>query len=221
MAAYILDESEWNEFFFDEPHWSMSEARIDVIQKVLLDSVAYARIYPTLNSSYEYKSPGGIYYPISPYPDVSGCGQVTPAECKKIRQFAILRLFKNTRPVEIFKAFFREISDRGENRGFSRLYKRLAGFVDKSLIPFMKENSPGEDSLGIRVYGIVSADIARYVETGLVNAEREAAGFGGCTEPEQDEILGLLMMAGSDYIRRIEDLQERLDALHRNEKFGR
>jgi len=221
LVTDILDESDWNEHYFDEPRWSISEARIDLIQKVLLDSVAYARIYPALNSSFEYESPDGVYYPISPYADVSDSEQVTPAERKQIRQAAILRLFKNTRPVDMFKVFFQETNDRGENRGFSRLDKRLDGFVDKSLMPFLKENSPGEDSLGIRVYGIISADIAQYVEIELANAQRTAAGFNNSTSSEHNEIIGTLMVAGKDYIGQIEDLQVKLDAIHRKEKFGR
>ena len=220
LVTDILDESDWNENYFDGSCWSKSEAKIEIIQKVLLDSVAYARIYPTLNSSYEYENPEGVYYPISPYADVSGGEQVTPAERKQIRQGAILRLFKNTRPVDMLKAFFRETNNRGENRGFRRLDKRLDGFVEASLMPFMQKNNPGEDSLGIRVFSIVSADMARYVETGLMNAQRTAVGFGSSTSSVHDEILESLMVSGRDYISRIEGLQVRLDALHQNEKFG-
>ena len=220
LVTEILDESDWNEHYLDEPYWSKSEARIDVIQKVLRDSVAYAQVYPTLSSSFEYESSEGVYYPISPYANLSRVEQVTPAERKQIRQAAILRLFKNTRPFEMFRAFFRETNNRGENRGFRRLDKRLDGFVEASLMPFMQKNNPGEDSLGIRVFSIVSADMARYVETGLVYAQRTAAGFGNSTSSEHYEILESLMVSGRDYIRRIEGLQVRLDALHQNEKFG-
>ena len=220
LVTDILDESDWNEHYLDEPYWSKNEARIDIIQKVLLDSVAYARIYPTLSSSFEYESPEGVLYPISPLADLRSGEQVTPADRKQIRRGAILRLFKNTRPVEMFRAFFRKANDRGENQGFSRLYKRLDDFVDKSLMPFMQKNNPVEVSLGIRVFGIVSADMARYVEMGLVNAQRTAAGFGSSTSSEHDEILESLMVSGRDYISRIEGLQVRLDALHQNEKFG-
>jgi len=221
LVIDILDESDWNENYFDEPCWSKSKVKIDIIQKVLLDSVAYARVYPTLNSSYEYESPEGVYYPISPYAEVSGGVQVTPAERKQIRGNAIIRLFKNARPLNMFRVFFTETNERGENKGFSRLDGRLDKFLDNSLMAFMRDNIPREDSLGLRTYGIVSADIARYVEAELANAEREAAGFEGCICAEQDEVFKALLLAGKQYIEQIEDLQVRLDILLRKEKFGR
>jgi len=150
---------------------------------------------------------------------VTDSKQISPSERKRIRGDAIRRLFRNTRPIEMFRAFFEETNERGENRGFSRLDKRLEGFLNNSLMPFMKDNMPDEASLGIRVYGIVSADMARYVETGLTNAQMTAAGFGSSTGSEHDEIIGVLMSAGRDYIEQIEGLQVRLDVLMRKEKF--
>ena len=218
LVTDILDESDWNENYWDEPYWSKNIARVDMIQKVLLDDVAYAKVFPSLGSRYEYESPEGIYYPLSPLAYVNDDEQVPPSERKQVRQNAIIRLYRNTRPVEMFRAFFEEVNSRGENRGFSKLDKRLDGFVDKSLMPFMNEHKPGEDSLGLRVYGIVSVDIARHVDAELANAQRIAAGFESYTDIEQDEIHWALMAAGKDYIDKIEALQARLDALHRREK---
>jgi len=215
----VLDEDEWNDMYFEEPYWSKGKARVDIIQKVLLDSVAYAKVYPTISSSFEYESKG-ILYPISPFTDVTDSKQFSPSERKRIRGDAIWRLFQNTRPVEMFREFFEETNERGENKGYSRLDKRLDGFLNSSLMTFMKDNMLDETSLGMRVYGIVSADMARHVETGLINAQRMAAGFDSSTSPEHDEILKSLIVAGRDYIEQIEGLQVRLDVLMRKEKFG-
>ena len=217
----VLDEAEWNESCFEEPYWSAHKTRVDIIQRVLLDDVRYARVYPTLNSSYEYESPEGILCPISPFADVTDSKQVSPSERKRIRGDAIRRLFQNTRPIEMFRAFFEEKNERGENRGYSRLDKRLEGFLNAKLMNFMREHTPGEDSLGLRVYGMVETDMSRYVEAKYANAERVAAGFDKYTTPEMDEVIKSLMLAGKQYIERIEDLQVRLDKLHRYEKFGR
>jgi len=216
----VLDEDEWNDMYFEEPYWSKAKARVDIMQKVLLDSVAYARVYPTVDSSFEYESPEGILYPISPFADVTDSKQVSPSERRRIRDDAIRRLFQNTRPIEMFRAFFEETNERGENKGYSRLDKRLEGFLSNNLIPFMKDNMPDEKSLGLRVYAMVEADMARYVETWLINAQRAAAGFDSSTCLEHDEILKSLIVAGRDYIEQIEGLQVRLDVLMRKEKFG-
>ena len=206
----------------DQSPWSESNNTIDdIIVKVLLDDVRYACIYPTVSASFEAVGPEGDYVSISPYADVNKEKQITYAQREQIRHNAILRLFKNTRPIEMFREFFREVNDLGENRGFSRLDKRLDGFVEKSLLPFLKDNLPDEKSLGMRVYSIVASDLTNYVESELVNLQRESHGFERFSSPERDEILGLLMSAGKDYIGKIEKLQGKLDALLRKEKFGR
>jgi len=205
----------------DESFWSKSEARVDLIQRVLLDDVRYAKIYPTISSEFEYKISEEIYDPISPFADVSGGEQVSPAERKEARQNAILRLFKNTRPIEMFQRFFQETNDRGENRGFKGLGgKRLDDFVNDSVMPFMRARMPKENSLGLRVYNIIASDVTRKVEAEFANMQREAAGFEKYTSPEQDEVFNALVEAAKGYIQKLGDLQERLDALLRKEKFG-
>jgi len=218
LVSDILNRSEPND---DELYRSKHPRKKDLIQKVLLDDVAYAKAYPTLPSGFEYISPDGGYYPISPLANVRGSEQVSPLDRKRIRHNAISRLFRNTRPMGMFQDFFQESNDRGETLGFSKLEKRLDGFVEKSFMDFIKENMPGESSLGLRVYGIVSVDITRYVDMELVNIQKETAGFSRSTSPEQDEILASLMAAGRSYIEQVEDLQARLDAFHRMDKFGR
>ncbi len=211
----ILDEF-WNENCCDKQLETVS-----IIKRVLLDDVTYAKTYSGVMSYYEYENPEGEYLPILPLDFVNGNEQMSIPERKRIQQNAILRLYRNTRPIEMFGRFFHETNTNGENKGFSKLDKRLDIFVDKSLLPFLKENTPGTNSLGLRVHSIIEADVKNYVELGLINSERTAEGFDSYTSPEYDDILQSLMTAGRDYINQIEKLQVQLDTLHRKEKFRR
>lgn len=215
LITDILDESDWNEAYWDEPYWSKNSERVDLIEKVLLDYVPYAKIFPSVIQTYETVNANGDYIPISPLAYLNGGEHPSFSEHRQTRQNAIKRLFLNTRPTELFISFFQGTSS------FSKIDKKLDAFVDKSLMPFMKDNLPKESSLGLRVHSIISADISNYVELGLVNSVRTEHGFDNYGTPEYVEILQTLTSAGREYISRIEELQAQLDALHQKEKFGR
>ena len=218
LLTDILDEWKYSEDVYKGKPFGSAKA--DIIETVLLDDVRYARIYSVV-AGFEAVGPDKDYIPLSPYADIKNEKQMSYAERNKVRENAIQRLFKNTMPLAMFRDFFQGMNDAGENKGFSRLEKRLDTFVDKSLLPFLKANIPDEKSLGMRVYSIVAADLANYVESGLINQMRESHGFEKFSSPECDEILKSLMSSGIAYVSRLEKLQDRLDALHRKEKFGR
>lgn len=197
-----------------------------IIDEVLLDDVSYAKYYYTYVNDISIDGGFAYEFPIVPLAYVNN-GEVDIHEGydeldfdEILRENAMHRLFRNTRPIEMFRSFFKETNNRGENKGFSKLDKRLDNFVNKSLMPFLKDNMPDETSLGKRVHSIVSTDISNYVKSGYVNSQSTEC--GRCTSPEYDAVLKSLMSAGKDYINRIETLQAQLDEFCRKEpKNGR
>jgi hypothetical protein len=86
----------------------------------------------------------------------------------KIQNDAILRTYRRINPKQIFMEFF-------QDKSLTRLDKKLSNFIDKVLMPYVKNHKPNENSLGLRAFNILTTDTARQDITDQQRAELNKA----------------------------------------------
>lgn len=181
----------------------------NLIESVLIDDVSYAKISASIK--YIGIEEDKAYF--SPVSFVENEERTAFQQLKESQSFAILRLYEQKFPREIFLQFFTERDNTGINKGFRRLEKRLDEFVNKNLRLFLQANKANENSLGFRAYSIIKMDMVNKSELEVSKSYMSPEAMYYHTDDEYDEILTSLVLAGEKYIKQVEKIQSKLDKL--------